>query len=43
MGRRGVAVEPMTGAPNVFNSGQGLVTLEVGRSHTFDVALYEED
>lgn len=43
MGRRGVAVEPMTGAPNAFNSGQGLLTLDVGQSHTFDVALYEED
>lgn len=32
--RRGLAVEPMTCAPNAFRSGDGLVTLEPGDSHT---------
>jgi aldose 1-epimerase len=31
--RRGLAVEPMTCAPNAFRSGEGLVTLEPGDSH----------
>lgn len=30
--RRGMAVEPMTCAPNAFQSGEGLVRLEPGRS-----------
>lgn len=34
VGRRGVAVEPMTCAPDAFNSGMGLVELEPGQSHT---------
>ena len=32
--RRSLAVEPMTCAPNAFVSGDGLVLLEPGRSHT---------
>jgi aldose 1-epimerase len=32
--RRSVAVEPMTCAPNAFNSGEGLVTLDPGESHS---------
>ncbi|QWW20345.1 aldose-1-epimerase [Schaalia sp. 19OD2882] len=34
LGRRGVAVEPMTCAPNAFNSGDGLVELEPGVTHS---------
>jgi aldose 1-epimerase len=32
--RRGLGVEPMTCAPNAFQSGDGLVRLEPGASHT---------
>lgn len=32
--RTGLAVEPMTCAPDAFNSGQGLVVLPVGGEHT---------
>jgi aldose 1-epimerase len=32
--RRGLAVEPMTCAPNAFRSGDGLITLEPGESIT---------
>jgi aldose 1-epimerase len=32
--RRGLAVEPMTCAPNAFRSGEGLLTLEPGDSDT---------
>jgi aldose 1-epimerase len=32
--RRGLAVEPMTCSPNAFRSGEALVTLEPGDSHT---------
>jgi aldose 1-epimerase len=32
--RRGLAVEPMTCPPNAFRSGEGLVVLEAGDSHT---------
>lgn len=32
--RRGLAVEPMTGAPNAFQSGGGLLRLEPGESHS---------
>jgi aldose 1-epimerase len=31
--RRSIAVEPMTCAPNAFNSGEGLVLLEPGETH----------
>ena len=31
--RRGLAVEPMTCAPNAFVSGDGLVRLEPGTQH----------
>ncbi len=32
--RRGLAVEPVTCPPDAFNSGEGLVRLEPGQSHT---------
>ncbi len=32
--RLGLAVEPMTCAPDAFNSGAGLITLEPGESHS---------
>jgi aldose 1-epimerase len=32
--RRSVAIEPMTCAPNAFRSGDGLVVLEPGETHT---------
>jgi len=32
--RRSVAVEPMTCAPNAFNSGDGLIVLEPGETHS---------
>jgi aldose 1-epimerase len=31
--RHGIAVEPMTCAPDAFNSGMGLITLQPGESH----------
>jgi galactose mutarotase-like enzyme len=32
--RRALAIEPMTCPPNAFRSGEALVTLEPGESHT---------
>jgi aldose 1-epimerase len=32
--RRGLGIEPMTAAPDAFNSGDGLVVLEPGEVHT---------
>ena len=32
--RTGLGVEPMTCAPNAFNSGEGLLTLEPGQEHS---------
>jgi aldose 1-epimerase len=32
--RRGIAIEPMTCAPDAFNSGAGLIVLQPGASHT---------
>jgi galactose mutarotase-like enzyme len=32
--RRGIAIEPMTCAPDAFNSGAGLILLQPGASHT---------
>lgn len=32
--RRSIAVEPMTCAPNAFRSGEGLIVLEAGETHT---------
>jgi aldose 1-epimerase len=32
--RRGLAVEPMTCAPNALQSGEGLVVLEPGATHS---------
>ena len=43
LGRRGVAVEPMTCPPDAFNSGRDLVELDTGRSHSFAYALREEE
>jgi len=43
LGRSGVAVEPMTCPPNAFNTGQDLITLAVGQSHSFTWRLWEED
>ncbi|MFZ1382465.1 MAG: aldose-1-epimerase [Scrofimicrobium sp.] len=40
-GRRGVAVEPMTCAPNAFNSGEGLVVLAQGESNTHRLSISE--
>ncbi len=34
LSRRGLAVEPMTCAPDAFNAGRGLVRLDPGASHT---------
>ncbi|MFC5674540.1 aldose 1-epimerase family protein [Streptomyces incanus] len=31
--RTGLGVEPMTCAPDAFNSGEGLITLQVGQTH----------
>ena len=43
LSRRGVAIEPMTCPPNAFNSGEDLITLAVGQSHSFTYRLREED
>lgn len=32
--RRGLGLEPMTAAPNAFRSGEGLIRLEPGQSHS---------
>ena len=32
--RRSLAVEPMTCPPNAFRTGQDLISLDPGRSHT---------
>jgi aldose 1-epimerase len=34
VGRRSLAIEPMTCAPNAFRSGDGLIRLEPGQSHS---------
>ncbi len=39
LGRRGVAVEPMTCAPNAFNSGAGLIRLEPRQSHSLTFTI----
>jgi aldose 1-epimerase len=38
--RRGIAVEPMTAAPDAFNSGDGLVTLEPGATHVAEWGVH---
>lgn len=43
LGRRGVAIEPMTCPPNAFNTGHDLINLAAGQSHTFTWQLWEED
>jgi aldose 1-epimerase len=40
--RRGLGVEPMTAAPDAFNSGDGLVVLDPGATHTARWALHPE-
>lgn len=42
LGRRAIAVEPMTCPPNALNSGDGLLTLAVGQSHSLTCSLREE-
>jgi aldose 1-epimerase len=37
--RRGICLEPLTCAPNAFNSGNGLLVLEPGRSHRGEWSL----
>lgn len=39
IGRKALAVEPMSCAPNAFNSGDGLVHLAHGQRHRFGYAL----
>lgn len=39
VGRTGVAVEPMSCAPDAFNTGEGLVVLAPGASHTLTYSL----
>lgn len=39
VGRRGVAVEPMSCPPNAFNSGIDLVELAPGASHTLELRI----
>jgi aldose 1-epimerase len=41
--RRGLAVEPMTCAPNAFRSGEGLVRLEPGGSHVAAWGIFTDD
>ncbi|WP_194949172.1 aldose-1-epimerase [Actinomyces trachealis] len=43
MGRRGLAVEPMTCPANAFNTGESLIELEVGAEHTLAWNLREVD
>ncbi|MGE3285038.1 MAG: aldose 1-epimerase family protein [Pseudonocardia sp.] len=38
--RRGIAVEPMTAAPDAFNSGDGLVTLDPGATHVAEWSVH---
>ncbi|MDC4232832.1 aldose-1-epimerase [Actinomyces sp. B33] len=40
LGRRGVAVEPMTCPPDAFNSGDDVVVLEPGQEHTLTFRIY---
>ena len=35
LSRPGVAIEPMTCPPNAFNSGEDLIALKVGQTHSF--------
>ncbi|HVI49143.1 MAG TPA: aldose 1-epimerase [Chitinophaga sp.] len=37
--RKSIAVENLSGAPNAFNNGLGLVTLAAGESRTFDTRI----
>lgn len=40
--RTGLGVEPMTCAPDAFNSGDGLITLEPGDTHTAEWGIQPE-
>lgn len=40
--RTGLGVEPMTCAPDAFNSGDGLITLEPGATHTAEWGIRPE-
>ncbi|MEO6942336.1 MAG: aldose 1-epimerase family protein [Terrimesophilobacter sp.] len=40
--RTGLGVEPMTCAPNAFNSGDGLITLGPGQTHTAEWGIEPE-
>ncbi len=42
LGRAGAAIEPMTCAPDAFNSGDGLIALAPGETHSFEWALRGE-
>ncbi|PQZ94795.1 aldose epimerase [Arthrobacter sp. MYb227] len=42
-GRRAVALEPMTCAPNAFNSGAGLIVLEPADSHSLVFGVRSEN
>lgn len=42
-GRRGIAMEPMTCAPDAFNSGEGLIILEPEATHTFSFSIGARD
>lgn len=37
--RNSIAIENLTGAPNAFNNGMGLITLQAGESRTFTTAI----
>ncbi|MFN8047215.1 MAG: aldose-1-epimerase [Ancrocorticia sp.] len=39
IGRQGLAIEPMTCAPNAFNNGLGLIWLAPGEEHTFSYSV----
>lgn len=40
LGRRGMAVEPMTCPPDAFNSGTDLIVLEPGDEHVFSYSIH---
>lgn len=42
LGRRGMAVEPMTCPPDAFNSGTDLIVLEPGDEHAFSYSISAE-
>ena len=42
IGRTGLAVEPMSCAPDAFNSGLGLIRLQPGETHTLTYSIHAE-